>query len=246
MGPRPSGSGAAKWKVFQFLQYQHPTAFGKNKTFAPRVEGARSFSGVIIEGERQRSHGAESGNTPSHYLRFDAASDHQVSRAVPDILCSPADGLRPGCTGGRDGRIWPQHLEMLGDHKRRDIRYPGGHHERADFRMPKFFEDCSAFFQLIYSSDRRTEEHPGSFRVWRPRVEAGVFHRVHRCRQRDLAAARHPPRILAVHIIFSYKIWDLAGNLARHIAGVELGDAAYPRTTARQPFPKFAQVRSQC
>ena len=143
------------------------------------------------------------------------------------------------CRAGHD-RPFGAHLD--GDETRHRVGHGAGHDKGADGAPALFHHLQRARLDLGDAAAARRHEDADTVAVVIRDLEPRVGQSLARDGHGKLRRAVDAPRRLAIHVVGRVKALDLAGNVVRHVFGVETGDLACAGLSRQQILPECLHV----
>src|SRR5205807_1923122 len=217
--------GAALARVLIVLQDHHHGALAHHETVTADVEWAAGSLGLIVPladrldlAERSQRQGGDRG--------LGATRDHGDRVAPLDDLGRLADAVGAGRAGADHGVVGTAGAQVHGDQAGAHVRDHHRDGEGADAAHAALQQHGLVLLDLLHSADGGGDDDADIVGVHLVRTQARLLDRHLRRGQRELAEAPDVPRGLAVHVVGSLEVADLAGDLAAVLRGVETGDRA--------------------
>ena len=135
----------AFFRVFQFFQHQHASAFADNETVTAFVPRTGSGSRVVVAGGKCL-HGGKTADAQSADRAFCATGNHNVCVAVFNQSCRVADGVCAGCTGRNHAVTRAAVAFENGDMAGNQVNQRAWDKERIDFARAAFDDGFTGRF----------------------------------------------------------------------------------------------------
>jgi hypothetical protein len=227
---------AAPDGVFALFDDEDAGAFADDEAVAIGVPGAGGGCGVVVAGG-EGAHGGESGDGEGSDGGFAATADHDVGVAALYDAEGFADGVGSGGAGGGGGDVGAGCAVLDGDLAGCEIGDGRGDEEGGDAAGAGGGELGVFALDDLEGADAAADVDSDALGVFGGDIECGLLDG-HVCGgEGELDEAAVLLDVFAVDEVFGVEVFDLTGELAGVLGGVEEGDGGYAGLALEERLP---------
>jgi hypothetical protein len=186
----------------------------------------------VISAAGERPHAPERGHCQHRQQRLGAAGDDYIRLTALEVMIALDDGIMTAGARRRARHYRPFSADFNRDDARNRVCHRARNDERPH-RAPALAHHIERTrLDLGDAAAARRHQHADALVIAGVDREAGVIQRLSRHSHRKLRRTMNAACGFTIHVPGGVEVLDLAGDVVRHVLGVETGDvsgAGFPR-----------------